>query len=56
MVVAIGLDGVVQLVQKVQAVAGEEIGTADSSLLQAFVREEGLGEGFGVTADDFAFL
>jgi len=56
MIVAIELDGVVELVEKIKAVASEEICAANSALLQASTRVERLGEGFGVTADDLALL
>ena len=55
-IVAIGLDGVVELVKEFVAVAGQEIEAADAALLQAFVGIERLAEHFRVAADQFALL
>ena len=55
MVVAIGLDGVVQLAQEFEAVARQEEGASDAALLQAFFGIERLTQGFGVTGYEFAF-
>ena len=56
MVVAIGLNGVVQLLQKFEAVAGDKIETADAALLQAFIGIESLSQSFRVASDELAFL
>ncbi len=54
-VVAIGLDGVVQLVQEFASVAREEVEAADAALLQALVGIERLTQSFCVASHEFAF-
>ncbi len=47
-IVAIGLDGVVQLLQEFAAVTGQKVDTANTTLLQAFVRIERLAQHFSM--------
>ena len=53
---AIRLNGVVQLLQKLEAVARQEIETADTALLQALVGIESLSQGLRMATDELAFL
>ena len=53
-VVTAGVDGVVQLMQQILAIPRQEVDAANGSLLQSFVRVEGLTEAFGVAAYQFA--
>src|SRR5579862_3065248 len=55
MVVTVGLNSVVQLLQKFTSVAREKIDAPNAALLQALVGIERVAQGFGVTGDKFAF-
>jgi hypothetical protein len=54
MVVTIGVDGVVQLVQQFAAIARQEVDAANAALLQAFVGIECLAQHLRVAGDEFA--
>jgi len=56
MVVAVSVDGAVELVEQIASVAREEINAANAALLQALVGVDRLTDHLGVTADQLAFL
>ena len=55
MVVAIGLDGVVQLMEKFAAITRQEVDRANAALLEGFVGIERMAQHFRVAAHEFAF-
>ena len=55
-IVAIGVDGFVQLVQEFWAVARQEVNSAHAALLQTLVGIERLTQSFRVAGDEFALL
>ena len=54
MVVAVGLNGVVQLLQKIASVARKKIDSPDASLLQALFGIERLTQCFSMARNQFA--
>ena len=52
---AVGVDGIVDLVQQVFSVAGDEVDACDGALLQSLVGIERLRQHFSVTANEGAF-
>ena len=56
MIVAVGLDGVVQLSKKILTVACQKIEPANPALLQPLPRIERLAESLRVAAHQFALL
>ncbi len=56
MVVAVRVDRVVELMEQVASVAGEEVQAADGALLKAFAWVHHLADHLGVAGDEFTFL
>jgi hypothetical protein len=55
-VVAVGVDGLVELRQKFAAIAGQKVDAANAALLQALVGIESVAENPGFAPHEFAFL
>ena len=54
MIEAVGIDGVIHVLQEFSTVAGDEIDSSDLTFLQSFVGIECVAQEFGVTAQNFA--